>query len=472
MSLNQEVRVRFAPSPTGHLHIGSVRTAIFNWIFARHIGGKYLLRVEDTDLLRSKKEFLDSQLESLKWFNLLPDEPIVYQMSRVGEHSMAAQELMRKGLAYPCFCEPRNMDQVVNNLDQGVGHHYPGTCRNKSYTDEDLKRPHAIRFKIPQGKGVVEFYDAIRGLINVQTEQLDDFIIIRRDGTPIYNFCVVVDDIFMKITHVIRGEDHISNTPKQVLLYEAMNAVVPKFAHLPLILGAAGNKLSKRDATVAVEEYRTNGFMAEALFNYLIRLGWSNGDQEIFTRDECVASFELENVNKKGAIFDMKKLLWLNGLYIRNTSPESLISAIEQMNTATAHKLKDIWNEKDLLLLLNEYKQRSATLLDLTNDIIGFANKPSDLDLSLISKWRTPKTKDLLKMFNKRLNEAGDLNKETLLSLANTLCEELQEKLVNLAQPLRLALTGKTQSPGVFELIFILGKEKSFKRIQQLIDTL
>src|SRR5579872_4717355 len=245
----KEIRVRFAPSPTGHLHIGGIRTALFNWLFARHTGGKYLLRIEDTDIVRSKQEYLDSQLASLRWLGLEPDEPIVYQLARSHEHIAAAKKLMEQGKAYPCFCPPKDAEQVVHDLDLGIGSKYDGTCRDKTYTIEDLKKPHAIRFKLSHDIDTVEFEDVILGTIKTPADQMDDFIIIRRDGTPIYNFCVVVDDIFMRITHVIRGQDHVSNTPKQVLYYHALGANVPLFAHIPLILGPAGNKLSKRDAS-------------------------------------------------------------------------------------------------------------------------------------------------------------------------------------------------------------------------------
>ena len=279
---NKEIRVRFAPSPTGHLHVGSVRVAMFNWLFARHNGGKYLMRVEDTDVARSTKEFLDSQLSSLKWLDLLPDEQIVYQMSRIEEHKKVVENLLQKKLAYPCFCKQVDLQtkrDVAMQLGKKSG--YDRTCRNKEYTQEDLKKPHAIRFAIPDDVKFIEFKDLIRGKVRVETEQLDDFVIMRsacpeeqhaasRRGVPTYNFVVVIDDIFQKVSHVIRGEDHISNTPKQILIYNALNATPPVFAHLPLILGPAGNRLSKRDAAVSVQDYRQQGFLNDALFNYLV----------------------------------------------------------------------------------------------------------------------------------------------------------------------------------------------------------
>lgn len=470
--MNKPIRVRFAPSPTGHLHIGGVRTAVFNWLFARSTGGTYLLRVEDTDVLRSTKEYLTSQLSSLTWAGLLPDEPIVYQMERVREHQAAAARLLEQGKAYPCFCQPRDADLVIEELEQGVGRKYEGTCRNKPFTQEDLQRPHAVRFAVPDDVDQVTFDDVIRGKITVQADQLDDFVIIRRDGTPIYNFCVVVDDIFMKITHVIRGEDHITNTVKQLLFYDALGAQTPQFAHLPLILGPSGNKLSKRDASVSVEEYRLQGFMADALINYLVRLGWSHKDQELFTRDQMVSLFKLEDVGKKGAIFDMKKLLWLNGVYIRQSTPEQLIVAIEQMNSQISAMMLALWDAQQVQDLLEQYKQRATTLVELSDGIISLARDPQELDVKLIDKWMTSSTKLMLEAFSRDLQQLEGLSHDPVMNVAKAVCEQHQEKLVNLAQPLRLALTGSIQSPGVFELIAILGKDRSIERIKKLVALL
>ena len=467
-----DIRVRFAPSPTGHLHIGGIRSAMFNWLFARHTGGKYLLRIEDTDVVRSSQEYLDSQLESLRWFGLESDEPIVYQLARAHEHIAAAKKLMEQGKAYPCFCPPRDADQVVHDLDLGIGSKYDGTCRDKAYTPEDLERPYAIRFKLPASLETVAFEDVILGTITVNADQMDDFIIIRRDGTPIYNFCVVVDDIFMRITHVIRGQDHVSNTPKQVLYYQALGARVPLFAHLPLILGPAGNKLSKRDASVSVEEYRAQGFMANALANYLVRLGWAHGDLEIFTKDEIIPLFMLDGIGKKGAIFDIKKLEWLNGVYIRKTEPQGLIEQINDMSFEKTLEMQRVWTTEQLYRLLQEYKQRAVTLCEIVRDITAFASDPEQLDLSLLAKWRTEKTSQLVKDFLDALQTVKILDHEQLLAVAKAVCEKNQDKLVNLAQPLRLALTGSVTSPGVFELIAILGRERAITRITTLLGQL
>lgn len=468
----QAVRVRFAPSPTGHLHIGGLRSALFNWLFARHHRGTYLLRVEDTDLLRSTKAYLDSQLSSLAWAGIVSDEQVVYQMSRVNEHIAAAKNLIAQGKAYPCFCPPRDADEVVSSLEAGVGQKYDRTCRDKVFLPEDLAKPHCVRFRLPDNLEQVSFFDQIRGEIVTKAEYFDDFVIIRRDGSPIYNFCVVVDDIFMKITHIIRGEDHIPNTPKQVLLYEALGEKPPMFAHLPLILGKDGSKMSKRDAAVSVEEYRANGFMPEALINYLVRLGWAHGDQEIFASDELITLFSLDKVGKKGSIFDIKKLEWLNGVYLRQSTAERVFEAIEAMNQKTADELLAVWGKDSLLALLRIYKERCITLVELAQQILSLAHPPLTLDLALVAKWRNERSSLLLKKFNDSLKQASDLSHENLLSLANADCNEYGEKLVHLAQMLRLALTGTIQSPGVFDIIGILGTTKGVERVDRLLSLL
>ena len=314
----------------------------------------------------------------------------------------------------------------------------------------------------------------VRGKVKVDSEHLDDFIIMRRDGTPTYNFVVVADDIYMKITHVIRGEDHISNTHKQILIYNALGADMPKFAHLPMILGPAGNRLSKRDSAVSVREYKEQGFLADALINYLVRLGWSHGDQEVFTKDEMIKFFDFDHVGKKGAIFDIKKLEWLNGVYLRKKSFDDLLVAVKDLGNDYYHKIQELWNMDQLTLLFDQYKQRATRLLDMIHDIISLAHDPKVLNLDLIKKWKSPKTAELLKLFLDNLEKVSekDLSHDSLLGLAKDVVGKLEVKLVVLAQPLRLALTGKIFSPGVFDLIKILGKEKTINRINLLIDEL
>ena len=475
MADNKKVRVRFAPSPTGHLHVGNSRVAIFNWLYARHNNGTYLLRVEDTDVQRSTKEYLDSQLSSLEWLGLDSDEPVLYQMTRIDEHKKIIKELVAKNLAYPCFCDPEELDKKRAECRQaGKTYKYDGTCRKLKYTEDDCKKPYAIRYKVPEDCKFVEFKDLVRGKVRVDSEHLDDFIIMRRDGIPTYNFVVVVDDIYMKISHVIRGEDHISNTHKQILIYNALGAGLPKFAHLPMILGPAGNRLSKRDSAVSVREYREQGFLSDALCNYLVRLGWSHGDQEIFTRDEMIKFFDFDHVGKKGAIFDIKKLEWLNGVYLRQKNFDELLVAIKDLGNDYYQQIQELWNTDQLTFLFDQYKQRATRLLDMIHDIISLAHDPKVLNLDLIKKWNSPKTPELLKMFLDEFEklEEKDFSHDILIGLAKSVCEKLELKLVVLAQPLRLALTGKIFSPGVFDLIKALGKEKTIKRVKLLIDEL
>ena len=454
------VRVRFAPSPTGHLHIGSLRVAIFNWLFARHEGGKYLVRIEDTDLERSKKEYVDSILGSLEWMSLMPDEKIVFQMSRLDEHKKAALTLLNNGQAYPCFCEPKDKDVIGK---------YSGECRDKSYTKQDLEKPHAIRFKVPKNCERITFNDLIHGEITVEADQLDDFIILRRDGTPIYNFVVVVDDIYMQITHVIRGDDHISNTPKQVLLYNAFNKIAPKFAHLPMILGKDGSKLSKRDAATAAVEYKQAGYLADALFNYLVRLGWACGDQELFSKKELIDLFTLEGIGKKSAIFDIKKLDWLNGIYIRELRLNQFLEAINQIDAKLTTQLAKAWGDK-LEFVFKLYQERAKSILSLANDIIALASEPQKLDLELIAKWKSDKTYLLVQDYIERLEVLEHLEHDELLNIAEDICEEYGVKLVELAQAMRLSFCGSVQSPGICDILIAIGRDNAISRMQRLLE--
>jgi len=466
------VRVRFAPSPTGHLHIGGIRSAIFNWLFARHNKGTFLLRVEDTDVLRSSQAYVDSQLASLAWLGLTPDEPIVYQLSRQEEHIKAAHQLVREGKAYLCFCEPREAEEVIEALEHGQGSKYSGKCRNLPFSEANFDKKHAIRFKLPNGQFSVSFEDVVLGTVAVDADQLDDFVIIRRDGTPIYNFCVVIDDIAMRITHVIRGQDHVSNTPKQVLLYQALGAQLPLFAHIPLILGPNGGKLSKRDAAVSVEEYRTQGYLAEALFNYLVRLGWSHGDRETFTREEMVQLFTLEQVGKKGSVFDVKKLQWLNGVYLRESSTDHLLKSFDLMGGTHRATLESLWTADQLAGLLTLYKERAVTLVDLYSAICTLATPPAAYDVSLIAKWQTEQTRPMLQAFAAQAATISVFDHAGLQACAQAICTQFDAKLVALAQPLRLALTGGTVSPGVLEIMALLGKDQSLLRVQALCHAL
>jgi len=472
MENQKKVRVRFAPSPTGYLHIGNLRAAIFNWLFARHHDGKFLLRIEDTDKERSKKEYQDYMLESLNWMGIDFDEEAVVQSDRIDIHKQVIDKLLKEGKAYKCYC---TQEQIEKRQKEAFGHQdlysgYDRFCKNREITPEDKNKPFVTRFKLPEDKKSITFDDLIRGPITFEIDQFDDFIIARSDGTPMYNLVVAVDDDFMNITHVIRGEDHISNTPKQIMLYEACGFKIPEFAHVPLILGPSGDKLSKRDAAVSVLEYRNQGYLSESLFNYLVRLGWSHGDQEIFTKKELISFFDLDHVGKKGAIFDIDKLLWLNGVYMREKTTQDIKKLIvNDIGFDFSNKFKS-WNENKILRLIDLYKERSKTLKELVDHLILLYNGPTEFDKDAVEKWIQEKTPEHVKALIDLLNANDDFTHDVLAQSIKNLCKEFGIKLVALAQPIRIALTGGSASPGVFELLEIVGKGESVKRLKNLLE--
>lgn len=467
--MNKKIRVRFAPSPTGHLHIGSLRVAIFNWLFARHNGGKYLLRVEDTDLERSKKEYTDSILRALSWCDLQHDEDVVIQSQRADQHKKVVEQLLQEGKAYKCYCTPEEIAQRQKEKDQynDLFSMYDGHCAKSSPSSSE--KPFVVRFRVPQEEKIITFNDLIRGPISFDIDQFDDFIIARSDGSPMYNLVVVVDDAHMQISHVIRGEDHISNTPKQILLYKACGLQVPEFAHLPLILGPSGDKLSKRDAATNVLDYQANGYLPEALVNYLVRLGWSHGDQEIFTKEQMVELFSLDQVGKTGAIFDPAKLDWLNGVYMRQLQAKDLLKRMQADVDADILKQLSSWSEAQVLTLIDLCKDRVKTLGQLKEQLVLLYNGPQQYDQAALKKWIKPETKQLLEKLSKRLESIEPFQNENLSLAIKELCSELNIKLVALAQPIRIALTGTSASPGVFALLEVVGKQESIDRVAKLI---
>jgi glutamyl-tRNA synthetase len=463
-----QVRVRFAPSPTGHLHIGGLRSALFNWLFARHNKGVFLLRIEDTDLERSKKEYTDSIMHSFSWMQLTWDEPVVIQSERIARHREVAHQLLEQKKAYFCGC---TQEDVIARLSGTAGFDanfikYDGFCRTKNHSTG------AVRFKLPDKVSTVEWHDLIRGHISIGIEQIDDFIIVRSDGTPMYNFVVVVDDADMRISHVIRGEEHIANTPKQILLYHGCHFGVPHFAHLPMILGPDGNKLSKRDAATGVFEYQHKGYLPEALCNYLVRLGWSHGDQEIFTKQEMIDSFSLDHVGKKGAIFDQEKLDWLNGVYIRACADQEIFDLmVRDISPSFATDLP-LWHMPTILSLINLYKQRAKTLQELRADIQQLYASPAHFNSEDITKWIAAPTKEHLQRLTQLLHDMSDFNNGALAQFLKEWTTAAGIKMVAIAQPLRIALVGKSSGPGVIELMSILGKHETIRRINFLVKYL
>ena len=468
---NDVVRVRFAPSPTGHLHVGGLRTAVFNWLFARHNKGLFLLRMEDTDIQRSTLEYRDSILASLAWVGLQPDELMVSQSERIQEHKKVLNQLLTAGKAYRCFCSSEEIvARYEKKTEEDFFVRYDGYCRDRMVRATDEKKPFVVRFALPRDQSGVSFDDLIHGQIFFELNELDDFIIARSDGRPVYNFAVVVDDAFMRISQVIRGEDHIANTPKQILLYQACNYTIPQFAHLPLILGPSGNRLSKRDGAMSVLEYKKQGYLPQALVNYLVRLGWAYGDQEIFNKAALIECFSLNNVGKKGAIFDQEKLLWVNSIYIREMLPDQLrVCIIGNVQPDFLQKLAT-WNELQVDTAISLYKERVKTLQELTQELIILHNGPQEFQSRDIEKWVNQDTADQIGAIINVLKEQTLFTHDVLATVLKKLAKQLGVKLISLAQPVRIALIGKASGPGVFGLLAIVGKTEVTRRLQALLD--
>lgn len=460
------IRVRFAPSPTGYLHIGGVRSALFNFLFARHAHGEYLLRIEDTDLERSKPEYTQAILDAFSWLDLKPDEPVVIQSERFDHHAALAQQLLDEGKAYRCYCTP---EEVVERLRKQGGSDefvlYDGHCRSLTHPKD---APFVIRFARPLSQSHITFEDLIRGTVTFEMSHFDDFILTRADGRPMYNFVVVIDDAFMRISHIIRGEEHLSNTPKQIMLYNAFGYALPQFAHLPMILGPSGNKLSKRDAATNVIDYRQNGYLPHALLNYLARLGWSHGDQEVFSRKELIEYFSLNAVGKKGAIFDQHKLDWINSVYLKQMSAADIISyAHAHMGYDVASECKG-WEYETLCGMVDLYKERSTTIKQLLDTIKNVYNGQLVFDEQALISWITPQTaaymQDMITLFEYHAQWTSAELAQVLKSYA----QKQGLKLVTLAQPLRIALIGSSEGPGAFQLLELIGKDESLARLRLL----
>lgn len=467
------VRVRFAPSPTGHLHIGGLRTALFNWLFARHHGGSYLLRIEDTDVNRDKAEYVTSIFGSFAWTEIMPDEEPVIQSTRIAQHQRVIEQLISQKKAYKCYCAPD--DHVKRLQARGIDTlfvKYDGYCRNRTETEHDAQAQYAVRFAIPLDRHSVIFDDLIRGRVEMPIDQLDDFVIARCDGGPMYNFVVVVDDAFMRITHIIRAEEHLVNTPKQILLYEACNYPIPQFAHVPLILGPSGDKLSKRDGAVSVLEYRQAGYLPAALINYLARLGWAHGDQEIFSADELIKFFSLEAIGKKGAIFDPQKLDWVNSVYIRGSSTEKLLSIVNTDVMPDFEAQVSAWSHADILIFIELYKERVATLKQMAQLLVEVHNGPAVIPEHERTTWITGQTASYLGQFITLIENDPLFTLDTIKEHAKHVCKHYSIKLALLAQPVRISLIGSSSGPGAFELLAALGKEVSIRRMRMLHSTI
>jgi glutamyl-tRNA synthetase len=458
------IRTRFAPSPSGFLHIGGARTALFNYLYARRHGGTFVLRVEDTDRERSTPESIAAIFESLRWLALEWDEGPFFQSERTALYREHAERLLAAGKAYRCFCSAAEIDEMRRRAQSGGGGSaYDRRCRTR--TDAPTGQPYTVRFKAPLD-GETSFDDAVRGRVSFRNTDLDDLIILRSDGSPTYNFCVVVDDAEMRITDIIRGEDHISNTPRQILIYAALGFALPRFAHLPLILGLDGGRLSKRHGATSVTAYRDLGFLPDAVNNYLARLGWSHGDQEIFNRAELIAHFSLEHVGSSAGVFNPEKLSWVNFQHLKSLPAAELAQALRPFLSARGWSAPDdAWLQRLAVTL----QERAKTLVELVDAAAYFFTDEIKLDANAAAKFLQPAIAPALGDLRTGLAVLTDWSVATIQTAFDLVLQRYDLKLGKLAQPVRVALTGGTVSPGIYEVAELLGRERTLHRLDAAI---
>ncbi len=451
---------RFAPSPTGMLHIGGVRTALFSWLQARRMGGKFILRVEDTDRERSTDEAVRVILEGMHWLGLDPDEGPYFQTQRFDRYREVIEQLLAAGKAYRCYCTKEELEQLrADQMARKEKPRYDGRWRDRTDSREGVAP--VIRFKNPlDGEVVVE--DQVHGRVVFQNSELDDLIIARGDGTPTYNFCVVVDDMDMGVTHVIRGDDHLNNTPRQINMFHALGAKIPVFAHVPMILGADGAKLSKRHGAVSVLQYEEDGFLPDALLNYLVRLGWSHGDQEIFTREEMIAAFDIADVNKAASAFNPEKLLWLNQQHLMRSDPKKIIPYLKPHLARLGIECAD---DGLLASIVVAQRERVKTLKEMAENSRYFFGETVALDEKAAAKHLTAEAKALLKEFAAELQSISQWEATQLHEALKTFAEKRSLGLGKIAQPLRIAVTGSTISPPIDMTLEMIGRERTLARI-------
>jgi glutamyl-tRNA synthetase len=450
---------RFAPSPTGYLHIGSARTALFSYLFAKANNGKFLLRIEDTDRARSTQPAVDALLNGLKWLGLNWDEEEVYQFARAARHQEVALQLLEQGKAYKCFLSPEELEIMREESMRS------GIPISSKWRDADPSShpnlPYVIRIKAPR-TGVTIVEDQVQGKVVTENHTLDDMILLRSDGTPTYMHAVVVDDHDMGVTHVIRGDDHLSNTPRQMVIYQAMNWQVPMFSHIPLIHGPDGKKLSKRHGALGVEAYRDMGYLPEALCNYLLRLGWSHGNDEIITRDQAIEWFNLESIGKSPSRLDFKKLDNVNSHYLKTTDNQRLLSLIDQNYSSTS--------KENVLKGLDSLKQRANTLLELKESAQIYIVE-QNIIIPEELKSQVMKNFQLIQEFQDKTSKLNSWDKDSLMETGKIFAQEKQIKLGDLAGMIRILLTGSTASPSVFEIMAILGKDVTMRRFNNVYNS-
>lgn len=468
------VRVRFAPSPTGYLHVGGCRTALFNYLFARHHQGTFILRIEDTDAERSTPESTQIILDSMNWLGLNWDEGPFFQSERTELYKQTALKLLDENKAYYCFCPPEMLDEKRKKaLAAKLPPRYDGTCSTISRKDaeERVAKGEKAVLRFRKLEGFTDVDDLVRGKVKFDNNVLDDFIILRSNGSPIYNFCVVCDDVDMKITHVLRGEDHLSNTPRQVMLYKALDYPTPQFAHISMILGPDKQKLSKRHGAVSVLAFRDDGYLPEAVMNYLALLGWAFDDKtEFFSKEELIEKFSLEHVSKNPAVFDYKKIAWMNSHYISTCDVQRLIDLLTpicQEKAIDIGKRGMDWFKSAIGI----ERQRAITLFDLANNLRYYLDDHIEIQEEARAKHLSlPESFDILEVIQTRLTALDSFEIEPLEKLFNEIAVEKNLKLGKLVNPVRVAITGKTVGPGIFELLQVMGKEMSLHRIQDVLS--
>jgi glutamyl-tRNA synthetase len=461
------VRTRFAPSPTGFLHIGGARTALFSWAYAKKHGGDFILRIEDTDVARSTPEAVQAILDGMNWLGLHHDEGPFYQMQRMDKYKEIIQKMLAEGSAYYCYCTKEELDALrESQMQQNIKPRYDGRWRpedGKVLPQPPAGIPPVVRFKNPQSGNVV-WQDLVKGEISIANQELDDLIIARADGTPTYNFCVVVDDWEMGVTQVIRGDDHVNNTPRQINMLQALGATIPQYAHLSMILGDDGQKLSKRHGAVSVMQYDEDGYLPEAVLNYLARLGWSHGDEEIFSMQQFCEWFDLDHITPSAAQFNTEKLKWLNAHYIKQTDSAVLAKDI----TARLAKLGvTVTAQPDIAAVLDLYNERAQTLNELAEAIAYFYREPV-LDQAAAEKHLTPEIKPVLAALVESL-QATEWQAEHIHHAIDAAVTQNQLKFPKVAMPLRVALTGIAQSPSIDQVMALLGKDVVLNRLKQVI---
>lgn len=475
-----QVRVRFAPSPTGYLHIGGVRTALFNWLFARQQKGVFILRIEDTDQSRSTDQSIQAIVEGMKWVGLDWDEGPFRQTERMDLYRSHAITLLENGQAYWCVCKAEELETRRKEAEaKGLSPRYDGRCRRLGIANPSGEA--ALRFKAPQeGQTVID--DLIKGKIVFDNKILDDLIILRSNGFPTYNFSVVVDDALMQITHVVRGDDHLTNTPRQVPIFEALGFPVPRFGHLPMILGADKARLSKRHGATSIMAYREMGYLPDAMVNYLVRLGWSHGDQELFTRQELIEKFSWKNVQASAAVFNPEKLLWVNEQYIKHSDPKQVALLLwPHLKQAGLEDTDEYAHEEGLsepvreptewlVKLVVMVRDRTKTLLEMVHWVKPYFGQSVSFDEEAEKKFLRPAIAPMLKKLVQRYEALPTCSKQEWEESFKKLVEEEGMKMGQLAQPVRVALTGRTASPGLFEVIEVLGRERTLFRLRKGIE--